>query len=54
MVVCFFDIGGIVDHHCITFLFNDMELSNFYFCPFRIKYLIKYLMEKQHMSKLSL
>ena len=49
VVVCFVDIGGIVDHHCITFLFNDMELSNFYFCPFRIKY----LMEKQHISKLS-
>ena len=30
--------------------FNDLELSNFYFCPF----IIKYLMEKQHISKLSL
>jgi hypothetical protein len=25
VVVCFFDIGGIVDHHCITFFSNDME-----------------------------
>jgi hypothetical protein len=50
VVACFFDIGGIVDHQCITFLFNDMELRNFYFCPFRIKY----LMEKQHIPKLSL
>ena len=49
VVVCFVDIGGIVDHHCITFFFNDMEPSNFYFCTFRIKY----LMEKQHISKLS-
>jgi hypothetical protein len=30
--------------------FNDLELSNFYFCPFRVKY----LMEKQHISMLSL
>jgi hypothetical protein len=25
VVVCFVDIGGIVDHHCITFFVNDME-----------------------------
>ena len=25
VVVCFVDIGVIVDHHCITFFSNDME-----------------------------
>jgi hypothetical protein len=25
VVVCFVDIGVIVDHHCITFFVNDME-----------------------------
>jgi hypothetical protein len=29
VVVCFVDIGVIVDHHCITFLFNDMEAKQF-------------------------
>jgi len=50
VVVCFVDIGVIVDRHCMTFFFNDMELSNFYCCPFRMKY----LMEKQHISMFSL
>ena len=25
VVVCFVDIGVIVDHHCITFFVNDIE-----------------------------
>jgi hypothetical protein len=28
VVVCFVDICVIVDHHCITFLFNDMEAKH--------------------------
>ena len=33
VVVCFVDIGAIVDHHCITFLFNDMEAKQFLLLP---------------------
>ena len=33
VVVCFADIGGIVDHHCITFCFNDMEAKQFLRLP---------------------
>ena len=33
VVVCFVDIGVIVDHHCITFLFNDMKAKQFLLLP---------------------
>ena len=33
VVVCFVDIGVIVDHHCITFLSNDMEAKQFLLLP---------------------
>jgi hypothetical protein len=45
VIVCFVDIGGIVDHHCINFLFTTQFLNFFVFNPPYKSYFHKYQMK---------